>query len=155
MALTKLNSASVIDRLPVGSVLQTVEVVSTGDVTCASGADRTILTASITPQFSSSKILVQCSGQGIWKEGNSAVNNIYVKIFRGTTSDTAIRVQKVYAWGTRNTAEDPFNFSINKLDSPSTTSSQTYTWTASCTQHNLIFKNETNGQTMVLQEIKG
>ena len=151
MALTKVNAGG----MPTHSVIQIVEAASTGDLTLASGADRTILTASITPQFSSSKILVQCSGCGIWKEGNSATNNIYVKLFRGTTSDTAIRVQKVYSWGTRNTAEDPLNFSLNKLDSPSTTSSQTYTWTASCSEHNLIFKNETNGQTMLLMEIAG
>tara|TARA_R100001015_G_C4458693_1_gene46319 strand:+ start:34 stop:489 length:456 start_codon:yes stop_codon:yes gene_type:complete len=151
MALTKVRDGA----MPSGSVLQVVEAVSTGDLTLSNGADRTILTASITPSFTSSKVLILCSGQGIWQEPNTASNNIFTKIFRGTSSDTAIRVQKVYGYGTRNTAEDPLNFSINKLDSPSTTSSQTYTWTGSCSVHSLIFKTETAGQTILLMEIAG
>ena len=62
MALTKLNSASVIERLPVGSVIQTKSFPITSDVTKASSATNAYvdlgLSLAITPQYASSKILV-------------------------------------------------------------------------------------------------
>tara|TARA_B100000575_G_scaffold69510_1_gene53880 strand:- start:107 stop:586 length:480 start_codon:yes stop_codon:yes gene_type:complete len=136
-----------------GHVIQVVEAVSSGDLSLSSGSDQTVLSASITPTSTSSKILIQCLGLAHHQEGNSATNTIYAKIFRGTSSGTAIKVTKAFAYGTVNTKEVPVNFAISKLDSPSTTSSQTYTWTVSCTQHSIHFKTETAAQTITLMEI--
>ena len=141
---------------PFGKILQVVEVVSTSDVTNqGDGTDRTILSGSITPSATSSKILIQCSGKGIWMHPNTAAGTMYVKLWRGTTSGTLIRSQKVAPYGWVNSAEVPLEFGISKLDSPSTTSSQTYTWTASFTVYNMTFLNETSGQTMRFLEVKG
>ena len=142
--------------LPSGSILQVVEAISTSDVTnSADGTDRTILSATITPSATSSKILIQCSGKGIWNHPNTATGTLYVKLWRGTTSGTLIRSQKTVLYGWANGAEVPLEFGISKLDSPSTTSSQTYTWTGSMTYINLTFLTETAGQTIQLLEIKG
>lgn len=157
MALTKLNfggkqQALASTNMPAGSVIQTVEAVSSSDL-ALSGDDKTVLSASITPTSTSSKILIQCLGLAHHQEGNNATNQIYAKIFRGTSSGTAIKVTRGAAYGTVNTKEVPINFAISKLDSPSTTSSQTYTWTVSCSQHSLHFKTETSAQTITLMEI--
>ena len=59
MPLTKLNSASVIERLPVGSVLQTVvKQYATGSNATGSSYISTGFFGQITPIFSNSKILV-------------------------------------------------------------------------------------------------
>ena len=140
--------------VPFGKILQVVEVVSTSNVTNqGDGTDRTILSGSITPSSTSSKILVQCSGKGIWQHPNTAGGTLYVKLWRGTTSGTLIRSQKTVVYGWANSAEIPLEFGTSKLDSPSTTLSQTYTWSASFTVYNMTFLNETAGQVMHLLEV--
>ena len=142
--------------LPTGSILQVVEVTSSGNVSnSGDGTDRTILSGSITPSSTSSKILVQCDAKGIWQHPNTAAGTMYIKLWRGTTSGTLIRSQKTVPYGWANSAEIPLEFGISKLDSPSTTSSQTYTWTASFTVYGMTFLNETAGQTMRFLEVKG
>jgi len=56
MALTKLNSASVIDRLPVGSVIQTLHQEITALKVIGASITATGFTLNITPTFSNSII---------------------------------------------------------------------------------------------------
>ena len=59
MALTKLNSASVIERLPIGSVLQTFSTHYTGLASSTTSlADVSGFSVAITPSSTSNKILV-------------------------------------------------------------------------------------------------
>ena len=83
MALTKLNSASVIERLPVGSVLQTVQSGRTTRVTHNTNTYTDIgVSASITPSSTSSNILITFTGT----IGNSLNGNYtFLKLFRGST----------------------------------------------------------------------
>ena len=84
MPLTKLNSASVIDRLPVGSVLQTLSTTKTDTFISSSTSytDVTGLSLAITPSSTSSKILVICH------LGTVSNNNHYsgFRFVRGSTS---------------------------------------------------------------------
>ena len=128
MALTKLNSASVIDRLPTGSVLQTVQTVVTAgsfSTTSTSYTDLTGVTVAITPSATSSKILVIAQISG----GNESSAS-YLNLLRGSTEiykgsqGSAIGAS---AMATRHTGgESTGNNSIIFLDSPNSTSELTY-----------------------------
>lgn len=61
MALTKLNSASVIDRLPVGSVLQTVSNTFTGIDSFTNETTDSGLSCAITPRKSNSILMITAS----------------------------------------------------------------------------------------------
>ena len=61
MALTKLNSASVIDRLPVGSVIQTVSNTFTGIDSFTNETTDTGLLCAITPRESNSILMITAS----------------------------------------------------------------------------------------------
>ena len=135
MALTKLNSASVIDRLPTGSVLQTKQAVqnSWADVV-SSGTnlvDITGLSVSITPSSTSSQILITYSinvgyyhnwnGVGfVLCKGSTPITNAV-----GNASGLGSRHPVTTSVGMQNNyhmAVETFSF----LDSPSTTSATTY-----------------------------
>ena len=83
MALTKLNAASVIDRLPVGSVLQTVQGGRTSRVTHNTNTYTDIgVSASITPTSTSSKIFIILTGS---IANSLAGNYTFLRLFRGST----------------------------------------------------------------------
>jgi hypothetical protein len=108
--------------LPTGSVLQVVQGSTstlTGNTT-TTFADTT-LTASITPKFSTSKILVLVSQNGSSKY--SANTAMRMKIVRGSTQ--IMLVENMLA----NDSTAPLaglSICLNYLDSPATTSSTTY-----------------------------
>ena len=103
-------------------VLQVVNATSATETASSTGtyADTT-LTATITPQSTSSKILVLVSQNGIFKSGNTGVN---LRLLRGVT---AISTFAVNAALTSPAADNNIGgISLCYLDSPSTTSATTY-----------------------------
>ena len=104
-----------------GSVIQVVNSIATSNQTSnatATYAD-TGLTATITPKFATSKILVICS-QGMFKDTTSP--GIFMQLLRGSTSllvNGRLGITDV-------TAGCSFIWSCNYLDSPATTSATTY-----------------------------
>jgi hypothetical protein len=108
--------------LPIGSVLQVVQGSLTGSISTASGSlIATGLTASITPKFSTSKILVTVNLNCCGKTTNTQLTT---KVLRGAST--------IYDMGdmggyTNTTLAISFG-SIDAvyLDSPATTSSTTY-----------------------------
>jgi hypothetical protein len=131
MALTQVQGG-MISSLPTGSVLQVVQVVSGTQVSVSSTSIADIISAAITPKFSTSKILVTATINGLQKDGatssyaygpavglrlTDSANTELLAIFdvagySGTTNGT----------GVFYTATG----SINYLHSPATTSSYTY-----------------------------
>jgi hypothetical protein len=106
-----------------GSVLQVVNATYSTEVTSSSStyAD-TNLTASITPKFSTSKVLVIVNQNGVSKEvGNTGVN---LKLLRNSTDIISFGVVIGYTNGT--VANLIGTTSCSFLDSPATTSSVTY-----------------------------
>ena len=142
--LTTGSSGQIIPKaaLPTGSVLQVVNATSSSII---SGTGQTaIITASITPISTSSKVLaIGTLALGVLPTSNSYVTG---RIYRGTTSGT--QVAYVYC-GVQSAINSAQNVSVTGLDSPSTTSSQTYTlsaatgsggtasWTTDGTQYSL------------------
>lgn len=109
--------------MPVGSVIQTVNIsIAINTETASTSYIDTGVSASITPLFATSKILVLFDMTGIYKN----TDNIYgrMQLVRNST----VLIQNEGAFGYNNsTAENNVGAtSINYLDSPATTSSVTY-----------------------------
>ena len=108
---------------PAGAVLQ---VVSASTSTAVSNSTQTYadtgLTATITPKFNTSKILVLIS-QSTQKTNDNINSAVNIKLFRGATDLGRI----VYAQGYSGTAIESFGQAATQyLDSPATTSATTY-----------------------------
>lgn len=170
MALTKLNSASVVDRLPTGSVLQTIQIpkLDAFSMTSSTFADVTGFAASITPSYSSSKILVMVSIGANCTPGSVAE----FRLLRGSTeillADAAgnrARTTTTYYAGSGNNAAA--GIGINFLDTPNTTSAITYKLQMRSNSNGTIVavnrtQDDSNSasqsrqtSTIILQEIKG
>ena len=143
-------------QMPSGSVIQ---VINTEDETSAATSSTsfisTTVTATITPKFASSKILVisQCS----LKQNTGATNgsSVRAQIHRGSTA-----IGKRTEVGTRegpSSRTDHLNgaFILKVLDSPNTTSATTYTVFIDCLNSavSVNINNGTSGSTMTLMEI--
>ncbi len=85
MPLTKLNSASVIERLPTGSVLQTVvskfQSIKSIESSSMVTTGHTLL---ITPLSASNKILLTLTGGHVWNGNNNNKVRVFT-IYRGST----------------------------------------------------------------------
>ena len=139
-----------------GGIIQTVQVTKTDQFATSSTSytDVTGLSASITPTRADSKILVRvCVMIGT---GNTANDN-FIRVLRGSTNilttDFCVRNDE----GTSNNTE----YTIEVLDSPSTTSQTTYKLQGKA-ETNEIFVNRrgsptvTMGQsTITLMEVSG
>ena len=109
-------------QLPTGSVLQVVNATyGTETSTTSTSYVTTNITASITPKFSTSKILVICT---VPAQSNGSCN-CAITLFRGTVAGTIIFGGNGFA----NMAGSTYSSvaSVAYLDSPATTSSTTYT----------------------------
>jgi hypothetical protein len=110
-------------QLPTGTILQVVNVAySTATNTASTSFVTTGLTASITPSFSTSKILVIANVSGIYN-ANVANAGIALAIFRGSTNIITFAQYTNYI----STTATVINCAgTSYLDSPATTSSTAY-----------------------------
>jgi hypothetical protein len=112
-----------------GKVLQVVQATnSTAVNTSATSYSSTGLSAAITPSSASSKVLVFVHTAAAIQAADR--RGIFT-IFRGTVSDTDLSSNASYGFNNASTGSGDsssiYPLSMNYLDSPSTTSSQTYT----------------------------
>lgn len=113
------SSAIAASQLPAGSVLQVVQgSFQSNTTTTSTTAVTTGLTASITPKFATSKILVTVFGSTQLVQ--SGTTNIY-PLFKNGSS--LVSTFMIYS----NPTPDGVAMSASYLDSPATTSSLTYT----------------------------
>tara|TARA_R110001592_G_scaffold5126_5_gene28472 strand:- start:23235 stop:23753 length:519 start_codon:yes stop_codon:yes gene_type:complete len=137
MALTKLNNQSLAAvtsaGLPSGSVIQVVQGVtptSSYEMSSTTLADATGFNASITPQSSSSKILVLFTARLQNTNSNGLNNRGSILIKRGSTVIQRRFVGAYYALGVGDGSPSNRNnyhsVSLTNLDSPATTSQVTY-----------------------------
>ena len=126
-----LNAAQSVPRtaLPIGSVLQVVSATKTDTFSTASTSwtDVTGLSVSITPTSATSKIIVLATVN----TSNTGAARFVIRLVRNSTAicvgDAAgSRAQTSSANEARATTGFMSPFSVNFLDSPSTTSSTTY-----------------------------
>ena len=108
-----------------GSILQVVNAIyATGTSTTSTTLADTGLTASITPKFSTSKILVMIHQNGGVKTANNGNTSIQLHAFRNSTDIGSISERA----GLTTSSMDLYGFTLSTclLDSPATTSSVTY-----------------------------
>jgi hypothetical protein len=112
--------------LPTGSVLQVITGSTSTQVTNSTSTyTDTGVTATITPLFSSSKILILTNIQGLFKSSDNNSNRLSLRLFRGATAlDTADGV--LFTSGTSIYLRTTYGHSY--YDAPSTTSATTYKW---------------------------
>jgi hypothetical protein len=140
-------TADDIASLPAGSVIQVVQSNFTGNSSTTSTAVQTLFSASITPSSASNKVLAMVTTVGY---SNGTNNSITLRLYRGTISDTQIATTMVEDGGG---SYETYNFALNKLDSPSTTSAQTYTVGYNQAQTIYANMNGNNTSTLILMEI--
>jgi hypothetical protein len=123
--LTTASQGISYSSMPAGSVLQVVSA-TYGTLTSTSTDTfvDTGLTATITPKFSTSKILIISNQNGIAKTTSSASNSIGFRLLRGSTSLGNFGVFVGYTANTQDNVTGSVSF--NYLDSPATTSATTY-----------------------------
>tara|TARA_S200000501_G_scaffold370739_1_gene412466 strand:- start:43 stop:615 length:573 start_codon:yes stop_codon:yes gene_type:complete len=105
-------------------ILQVVESSSSTTVTTSGGTETDLLTLSITPASSSNKVFLFINFVGQATHSSNA--KAWIRLYRGTASGTLIRTLKA---GAESAFSNYFTMSGQKLDSPSTSSAQTYTMT--------------------------
>lgn len=132
MALTKLNSASVIERLPVGSVIQTISVEdSTAGDQFTTNDYVQVMSASITPQYSNSEIYISYQvgiGGATHQPMSSRIKRDSTVVGSNTlTGGTARYGNSVAEAGSPFSNTDGMTMLNGQyLDSPTTTSAITY-----------------------------
>jgi hypothetical protein len=140
--------------LPIGSVLQIINAtysIQTSSITNTSVS--TGLTASITPKFATSKILVIVSQAGCSKDNSNTYINLF--IYRNASSIFQFESEGGY---TNSSATNSFGAcSANYLDSPATTSALTYTTYFRSAANSSVVKVQASnsGSTITLMEIAG
>jgi hypothetical protein len=128
MAISQINQNSLASgvpssvassALPAGSVLQVVNATQTGQASTSSATFVTTgFSASITPKFSTSKILIIYSGAIYMSTAGGSYQTIYRNSTALGNTNGLIQNQVNNAWVSCGTSY---------LDSPATTSSTTYT----------------------------
>jgi hypothetical protein len=143
------NTGTLISTASAGTVLQVVSATtSTSFSTTSTSFVTTSFSASITPSSASSKVLVQTLG-GVFRTPSGVQG--YLTIYRGATNlgDTNRGLQQVGG----QTGQCDFPIGIGFLDSPSTTSSTTYTIYIRASSSTVTFQVDAATCTLLLQEI--
>ena len=110
--------------MPAGHILQVVSANQTSETeTTSSSYIDTGLSATITPKFASSKILVLVSQNAVIKSAGNG--GVYGQLLRGSSVLAVLALNVAY---TANTDQNRIGsgWTSNYLDSPSTTSATTY-----------------------------
>ena len=141
--------------LPTGSVLQVVYASTSTTVQSSSTAlADTGLTASITPSSTSSKVLVIISQNGMRKAVGNTDNRILLQLYKNNVSHT--KIGGGMGWNNANDYNGE-NSSLSLLDSPSSTSSQTYKtmFSNQAGASNVQIQHSNATSTITLMEIQG
>ena len=122
MAISKIEAASIGYA---GAVLQVINTTySTQKSSTSTTYIDTGLTATITPKFATSKILVIVSQNGVAKDSGNSENSINLRLIRDSSTISVFGLQLAY------TATAIWNVigcqTTNYLDSPATTSAVVY-----------------------------
>ena len=132
----RVDSILPVDGAPTnggGGIIQIVHVNTSTHTydTSTSYVDLTDVTATITPKFSSSKVLIQCT-LAVSKENNHSFlgrivrnGSVITGSGGGAESGHGNQIDGVW-WNIRTTTYSPNPFTVSYLDSPSSTSAITY-----------------------------
>ena len=145
------NNTLTLPSFGFGKVLQVVQYTHNTQVTTSSTSYVTTgLTGSITPSSSTSKVFIFVT-MPCRKQTDNIFSGVAIGLFRGTVSGTKINEQLFYAAG----ANAAGSISMAYLDSPNTSSSQTYTVgvTTGSSLTTVDSCSDGRGSTLVLVEV--
>jgi hypothetical protein len=138
-----------------GQVLQVVQGVTNTSTTISAGPTDTTLTATITPKFATSKILIIVN-QLLYLYGGSGDSGVQIFILKNGTIVYNNTAQSLYVASSAGFPEIITNYPITYLDSPATTSALTYKTQATASSGGTpTFQWSGNGSTITLMEIAG
>ena len=125
---TQLSGTIAAARLPAGSVLQVIQATDSTSRSTSSSSWVTVsntLTVTITPNFSTSKILILSS---MAVNQTASNGDVYFTIFRNGSTNLGNSTSGFFAIYTNAVYTNPFRVSgsVSYLDSPATTSATTY-----------------------------
>ena len=135
-----------------GHVIQVVNNTATTsfNTTSTSFVAYSPITSSITPSSTSNKILIIANIPAY----SIASTQCFATVYRGTISGTNLGASLSGFGGSYNNSNN--NIVVNYLDSPSTTSSQTYTVAVRSNNGNTVYMPDNNATvTLTLMEIAG
>jgi len=153
-ALSNLGTSQLASaNMPAGSVLQVVNAttLTTTSTSNTSAYVQTSLTASITPKFTTSKIVIFVSSATYWS-ANSGYG--FYTIYRNNTTNLGgggVTGLACMTAGTPTACDSQLN--IMYLDSPSTTSSTTYTLWVKAGASTTIVNDNNSTNSIILMEI--
>jgi hypothetical protein len=152
-SISGVSSNGGLSSAQTGSVIQVVSAVFGNNFsTTSTSFVAAPTTASITPKFSTSKILVRVSGGTTYVQASSG--QIAVTIYRNSTNlgDSSRGFMETYTAGS---GAMEATVCMEYLDSPATTSSTTYTVYAKSLQGTVYSNIDGTYQTITLMEIAG
>ncbi len=138
--------------LPAGSVLQVVQATYNTSTVFNSTTYTTLISASITPSASTSKVLAMVTANG----QTYPVANTYEALFFALYRDATVVYGSEQAFvSANNDYEQPLCLNCSYLDSPNTTSSITYAFKCKvgATPADFRITDGTNATTLILMEI--
>jgi len=159
--LSELDFAKVpFQKMPSGSILQVVTGTSESSGTTTSASfSSTGLTASITPSATSSKIFVTCSFTGSKDSDSNDTDWGYFSIFRNSTDLGGANGRGIVGHYNyiASTIDNHFPVNMVVLDSPSSTSSLTYSvqYASSGANDTVAFNNRAMKTSIILMEVAG
>jgi hypothetical protein len=153
---TSTSNAITSAQMPTGSVLQVIiGYASTGVSTTTDTYIDTGLTATITPKFSTSKILVTVQQNGVSKSNTSTQNSLGLRLYRNGVNQVNFGLFVGYT----ATANDGIygTAGVSLLDSPATTSATIYktVFNSALNSGSVSVQNGSITSTIVLMEIAG
>lgn len=151
VSATALASGAARTNFGAGAVLQVVQTSTTAGFTITSTTPTTLLTASITPQFASSKILVMAVVGSIGKSSGSSEGNY--RLLRNSV--VLANIDGVAPYTADSSANSSGSVVGNYLDSPGTTSSVSYLVDVASNGNALIVNWEGGHTSITLMEIAG
>ena len=159
-AIPNTPGSVVWNNLPTGSVLQVVNATyGTTTTTSSATLSATGLSATITPRFATSKILVLMDANGTYKTSGSASNILRLAIYRGASN--ILNIDDIIAYTGTAQTNAVGSSSATYLDSPATTSATTYSlYFASAAGTTSVsinqgFSGTSTNSTITLMEIAG
>jgi hypothetical protein len=137
---------------PTGTVIQVVQATTLGTTsTTSTSFVATSFSASITPKFSTSKILILLTGQNYQ---TTAAKQMFTTIYRGG-SNLGDATQGFAPNSYSSTGDITAGLNISYLDSPATTSSTTYTVYIRTNGGTCYFNGASGLASIILMEVTG
>jgi len=122
-SISGVSSNGGLSSAQTGSVIQVVNATTnTSTTNSTNAAADTTLTATITPKFATSKILVIVQQNGVSKQNSST--SVFLSLLRNGSS--VINPWGNYVSDNGTSATNPTGVGVNYLDSPASTSALTY-----------------------------